>query len=253
MTFERVRPTETIELRGRKFAAEGTGMPYTTFLLDLDHTLFDSDTSEQVAFEQTLADVGVAEPGRHFDAYRSINRELWAAVESGHLSPQQVRTRRFERLVAEECIDGDPQQMAHDFVSGLGAHGELYEGALDVLDRLSRDASLALVTNGLSEVQRRRIERLGIEDYFDAVVISAEVGTAKPGKEIFNIVFDALDSPPKKSSVMVGDNLSSDIQGGANYGIATCWYNPGGQSAERTTHVVHEIANLQELLGFVAD
>ena len=228
-------------------------MPYTTFLLDLDHTLFDSDTSEQVAFEQTLLAVGVAEPGHHFDAYRSINRELWAAVEAGQFSPQQVRSRRFERLVAEQRIDGDPQQLAHDFVTGLGTHGELYEGARDVLERLSRDASLALVTNGLSEVQRRRIERLGIDEYFDAVVISAEVGVAKPGTEIFDIAFEALASPSKTSSVMVGDNLSSDIQGGANYGIATCWYNPRGQSAECATHVVHEIAELSELLDLVGD
>jgi YjjG family noncanonical pyrimidine nucleotidase len=228
-------------------------MPYTTFLLDLDHTLFDSETSEQLAFEQMLLAVGVAEPGRYFEAYRSINLELWAAVESGQFSPQQVRSLRFERLVAEQRIDGDPQQMAHDFVTGLGTHGELYAGARDVLEQLNQAASLALVTNGLSEVQRRRIERLGIDGYFDAVVISAEVGVAKPATEIFDIAFEALDSPPKTSSLMVGDRLSSDIQGGANYGIATCWYNPRGRPAERATHVVHEIAELGELLDFVAD
>jgi YjjG family noncanonical pyrimidine nucleotidase len=227
-------------------------MRYSTFLLDLDHTLFDSDTSEAAAFAQTMAVAGVDEPADYADAYRSINLELWAAVERGEMIPQQVRTRRFERLVEEHDIDADPLQLADEFVSGLGCNGELYEGARAVLEELSDTVSLALVTNGLSEVQRARIERLGINDFFDAVVISAEVGAAKPGTEIFDIVFDALDNPPKDASVMVGDNLSSDMQGGANYGIATCWYNPGGKSDKQGGQVVHEISGLEELLGFVA-
>lgn len=227
-------------------------MRYTTFLLDLDHTLFDSDASEATAFSQTMAAAGVAEPQRYSGAYRKINLELWAAVERGEITPQHVRTQRFERLVAEYDIDADPQQMAAEFVAGLGAHGDLYEGALEVIKRLSKQASLALVTNGLSEVQRARIERLGIVDYFDAIVISAEVGVAKPGTAIFDIVFDALGLPAKQSALMVGDNLTSDIQGGANYGIATCWYNPHRQVARDARQVVHEISHLSELGRFVS-
>ena len=110
---------------------------------------------------------------------------------------------------------------------------------------------MALVTNGLSEVQRARVDRLGIGEYFDAIVISAEVGVAKPGTEIFDIVFEALNFPSKESAVMVGDSLSSDMQGGTNYGIATCWYNPNGQSVQRADQLAHEIEDLTELLGVV--
>jgi len=227
-------------------------MQYSTYLLDLDHTLFDSDVSEDTAFAETLLAAGIEAPERYKAAYRTINLELWACVERHELSPQQVRTRRFERLVEIEGIDADPLQMADDFVAGLCANGELYEGAREVLEQLGQLVSLALVTNGLSEVQRARIERLGIDAYFDAVVISAEVGVAKPGPEIFDIAFQALGAPARSSAVMVGDNLSSDIEGGANYGIATCWYNPDGRSTERTDRVVHEIRKLEELLGFVA-
>lgn len=226
-------------------------MRYTTFLLDLDHTLFDSDTSEDAAFLGAMLAAGVAEPGRYKQIYQKINLELWADVERGELSPQQVRTLRFERLVDEQQLDADPLALADEFVSGLGANGDLYEGARDVLEALSQKVSLALVTNGLSEVQRARIERLGIDSYFDAVVISAEVGAAKPGTEIFDITFEALDSPARATAVMVGDNFSSDIQGGINYGIATCWYNPQGTSAQHDDAVSHEIADLRELLGLV--
>jgi HAD superfamily hydrolase (TIGR01549 family) len=185
-------------------------MRYKTFLLDLDHTLFDSDASEAMAFSRAMTAAGVSEPGRYAAAYRKINLELWAA-----------------------------------------AHGDLYDGTLEVLKRLSAQVSLAMVTNGLGEVQRSRIRRLGIDEYFDAIVISAEVGASKPGTAIFDIVFDALGFPAKESAVMVGDNLSSDIEGGANYGIATCWYNPGGRSSRQPGQPVHEIAALEELLGFV--
>ncbi|MFZ9053500.1 MAG: YjjG family noncanonical pyrimidine nucleotidase [Woeseiaceae bacterium] len=226
-------------------------MRYKTFLLDLDHTLFDSDASEAMAFSRAMTAAGVAEPGRYAAAYRKINLELWAAVERGEITPQGVRTHRFERLVAEYDLDADPDKMADDFVAGLGAHGDLYDGALEVLKRLSAEVSLAMVTNGLGEVQRSRIGRLGIDEYFDAIVISAEVGASKPGTAIFDIVFDALGFPAKETAVMVGDNLSSDIEGGANYGIATCWYNPGGRPSRQSGQPVHEIAALEELLGLV--
>ncbi len=222
-------------------------MSYSTFLLDLDHTLFDTDASEVAAFEQTMLAAGVQDAERYFSPYQKINLELWAAVERGEQSPNAIRTGRFERLVAEQGLDADPAQMADDFVAGLGAYGELYDGAHEVLQYLSVTASLAMVTNGLGEVQRTRIERLGLGEYFDAVAISAELGAAKPGAEIFDFVFESLGRPAKESAVMVGDNLSADIRGGINYGIATCWYNPHGRSSAGAAAGDHEIKNLKEL------
>ena len=226
-------------------------MHYTTLLLDLDHTLFDSDTSESAAFEQAMAIAGVVDPDPYADNYRTINLELWAAVERGEYTPQYVRTRRFERLVAEAGLDADPVLMADTFVAGLATTGELYSGAREVIDKLAGHATLAMVTNGLSEVQRARIERLAIAQYFDAIVISAEVGASKPGGAIFDIVFAELGFPAKQTALMVGDSLSSDIRGGTNYGIATCWYNPNGKTANASDRISHEIGRLDELLRLV--
>ncbi|MDA0705072.1 MAG: YjjG family noncanonical pyrimidine nucleotidase [Proteobacteria bacterium] len=227
-------------------------MPYTTILIDLDHTIFDSDTSETTAFQQTLLAAGIEDFARYAPAYREINLGLWAAVERHELTPQQVRILRFEQLVATQQLAADPIRMAEDYVLALGANGELYDGAREVLEALSRQALLALVTNGLSEVQRARIERLGIGDYFDAIAISAEIGAAKPGTKIFDIVFADLGKPARASAIMVGDNLSADIQGGANYGIASCWYNPHGRVAGPAVRPSHEIATLHELLALVS-
>lgn len=227
-------------------------MAYTTFLLDLDHTLFDTEASEVAAFKQTMLTAGFDQPERYLPMYQRINLKLWAAVERGEMSPHLVRTLRFERLVTEFDLDADPLRMADDFVAGLGAYGDLYEGARAVLEMLSSHAALAMVTNGLGEVQRSRIARLGLDEYFDAVAISAELGVAKPEAAIFDFVFESLGAPAPEAAVMVGDNLSADIAGGANYGISTCWYNPHARSAGAQHRIDHEIADLQELVGLVA-
>ncbi len=226
---------------------------YTTILFDLDHTLFDTEQSELRAFYQTMLAAGIVNPEQHIATYRSINSALWVQVERGEVTPQQVRTLRFERLVAELHLDLDPVSLADAFVIGLGANGGLYPGARELLAHLGEQHTLGLVTNGLGEVQRARLKRLKIEQYFDAVVISAEVGVAKPGTEIFDLVFAALGNPKKDDVVMIGDSLSSDIQGGTNYGISTCWYNPNKNEAGPNDQITHEIHSLRELHRFATD
>ncbi len=221
-------------------------MAYTTLLFDLDHTLFDFDASEEAAFSATLASAGVTSPNGHMGIFTEINVALWADVERGILTPNQVRTLRFEQLIERTGIDADPVAMADHYVHGLGAYGELYPGARGVLEELSPHATLALVSNGIGEVQRARIARLGLDRYFDTIVISGEVGTAKPGTRIFDIVFDRLDGPDKATVLMIGDSLSSDIAGGVNYGIDTCWYTPISVP-DTELPVTHRVTSLAEI------
>lgn len=215
---------------------------YSTVLFDLDHTLLDSDASEREAFATTLSGVGVGEPELLKATYDDINRTLWARVEAGEVDPDFVKVERFVQLVNAANLDADPEQMAHAFAEGLGNYGQLYEGARDVLERLLPDYRLALITNGLSAVQRRRLERLQLNAYFDTIVISAEVGHAKPATEIFDAVFDLLDWPKKSEVTIVGDSLTSDIAGGINYGIDTIWLDHSGQRTHPA--VTHHIANI---------
>ncbi|MEX1005078.1 MAG: YjjG family noncanonical pyrimidine nucleotidase [Acidimicrobiia bacterium] len=228
-------------------------MPYSTLLFDLDHTLFDSDASEAAAFDTTMRAVGFDEPFTHFEAYQRINLDLWAGVERGEVRPIDVRRVRFERLFAELKVDASVEEMAALFVHSLGANGDLYPGVIELLDRLKPHARLGLVTNGLSDVQRARLARLGIADRFDAVVISSEVGVTKPRREIFDIAFERLGAPATESALMIGDSLTSDIAGGANYGIATCWYNPQGRMRAPEDIVTHEIADLGDLIPIVTE
>ncbi len=226
---------------------------YSTLLFDLDHTLYDSDAAEAAAYTHTMGTVGLdeASAAAYFDRYVAINRELWHQVELGTIDPSEVRHRRFARFVDEVGIDADPVAMAETFVWGLGHCGEMYDGAIDVLEQLARRASLAMVTNGLSDVQRARIERFGLAEYFDAIVISSEVGMTKPRPDIFGVAFEQLGHPPKDGAVMVGDSLTSDIAGGRNYGIDTCWYNPHGNRAEPGSEPTHQVGRLDELLDLL--
>lgn len=198
---------------------------WTTILFDLDHTLLDSDASEARAFDVTLQSIGIDDPAVHLPAYRKLNTALWKRVERGELSPNDVKHIRWAQLLDHLGLDGDAHVMGQTFLDGLGAHGELYPGALDVLAACSV-ARLGLVTNGIGSVQRQRIDRLEIAHYFDGLAISGEVGVSKPDPAIFDhLGFGDLDPT---STLMIGDSLTSDIAAGNNAGFATCWFNRHG-------------------------
>ncbi len=225
-------------------------MRYTTLLFDLDHTLFDFDTSEDEAFTAALAGAGVKVGNGYHEQFVSINRALWRRVEAGELTPNDVRVVRFERLFDQVGVEADAPRVADDYLIGLGAYGGLYPGARDLLDELTDVASLALVSNGIGQVVRDKVKRLDLADYFDAIVISGEVGVAKPHSGFFDIAFERLDHPDKTATLMIGDSLPSDIRGGIDYGIDTCWYTP--DSGATPTHVpTYRVGNLSEIPAIV--
>lgn len=223
---------------------------YTALLFDLDHTLLDSDASEALAFAHALGDVGVDEPARYLPAYLAINRALWVQVERGEITPGFLRVERFARLVAATGIEASAEGLADAFVYGLGEFGELYAGVPAMLDALAAvpGVSLAIVTNGLSEVVRARVRRLALARYFPIIAVSSELGTAKPAPAIFEHALAGLGAA-KHAALIIGDSLSSDMQGGRNAGIATCWYNPRRQGASAL--VDHDIAGHDALLALV--
>lgn len=243
-------------------------MAYTTVLLDLDNTIFDFNQSEVGALHATMREFGIEPTPEVIGVYEPINRALWDAVERGEYQPDDVRYLRFERFAEALGRSLDPVAMGDHFVAGLGRHGELYPGAREVLAELANITTLAMATNGLGDVQREKIARLDLEQYFEVITISGEVGCAKPSVEFFDVIFDQLGEPKKTSTdetstdetstdktstIIVGDSHGSDMAGGRAYGIATCWYNPTGKPNTSGADVDHEIADLRELIGLVRD
>lgn len=229
-------------------------MTYQAYFFDFDHTLFDSDASEALAFEHALAAAGV-EPGPDlFATYKRINSGLWGEVESGRRTPTEVKTLRFAQLVDQADLDLDPLALAASFTTGMQESGELYPGALEILEQLRERGPVVMVTNAISEIQRRRIARLGVDSMFDAIIISSEVGVSKPAPGIFDHAFAALvdldrSEISRPSTLMVGDSLTSDMAGGLAGGLATCWFNPHGKTRDGSLALDHEIERLDQLLS----
>lgn len=227
-------------------------MVYRIVLLDLDHTLIDTDSSIRLAFADAMKVAETDEPGA-YETFTEINAALWKQVERQEITPQRVNLARFEQFAHELGLSASPADMATAFAAGMGEHGDLYGGARQLLDDLSAGAVLGLITNGLSGIQRRRIERLELAQYFTVVVISEEAGVAKPSPEIFDLALDQLASPARSEVLMVGDSLSSDIAGGSAADIDTCWYNPRGALVPTTGQPTHIISSLGELPAVVSN
>ncbi len=226
-------------------------MSYRWILFDADGTLFDFDRAEAEALAETWRQAGLASTPDVLSAYRRINGELWRELEHGEISQQRLRTTRFSRLLRELELDADPAQISAAYPRNLSRCTHLLDGAADLLSLLSGRLGLVLLTNGIPDVQRPRFERSGIVDYFSAVVISGEVGAAKPSPEIFDEAFRRIGDPAKQDVLMVGDSLSSDIRGGAAYGIDTCWFNPKQLPRDDECEILYEIQRLDELPGIL--
>lgn len=220
---------------------------YRWLLFDADGTLFDYDRAERVALEQALAEIGVALNPGHLAAYRRINQALWQRVESGEISPAEVKVRRFEQLLDTIGVAHSPAALSARYLECLASCSELVEDAAAALETLHTNYRLAILTNGLTVVQRGRLARSVIRHHVSEIIISEEIGAAKPARAFFDTAFARLGHPPKSEVLMVGDGWASDIEGAVNYGIDACWYNPGRKPRPTRLAITREVASLSEL------
>ena len=224
---------------------------YQWLLFDADGTLFDYDRAETVALSQSFQHIGAPFDPGWVAAYRRINLAQWQALERGETTPAVLKVRRFEPLLQTLGIDHDPADLSHIYLRCLADCSELVEGALEVLKALHGKYRAVIVTNGLRAVQRPRLARSAIAGCIADLIISEEIGAAKPAKEFFDTTFARIGHPPRQAVLMVGDNWSSDIQGAAQYGLDTCWFNPARQPRPASPPITREIASLHELLPWL--
>jgi 2-haloacid dehalogenase len=224
-------------------------MPYTWFLFDADGTLFDYDKAEPVALANTFAQFGYAFDPAYADAYRAINAQLWRDFELGRIEQARIKALRFAQLFAATGLTAPPDPVAFGarYLENLGNCTHLIAGAEHVIAVLGGMARLALITNGLQIVQRARLAQSPLGSAFAVVVISEEVGASKPHPGIFDVAFARMGQPPKDAVLMIGDSLTSDMRGGVDYGLDTCWFNPSGAPRPADLPITYEIRALDEL------
>jgi 2-haloacid dehalogenase len=225
-------------------------MTYKWLLFDMDGTLFDYDQAERNALTRAFEQMAIPYQEAYLPVYREINSQLWRDFERGAVDQATIRLRRFERLFESLEIQCDLPAFSASYLAHLGNSAFLMAEAEETVKSLWGRFNLAAITNGLMDVQRPRLAGSRLSGCFKVVIVSEEVGSAKPAPEIFDIAFEQMGHPAKNEVLIVGDSLTSDIAGGHGYGIDTCWFNPTGQPNDHTPGTF-EIRRLGELLRIV--
>lgn len=226
-------------------------MKYNTLLFDADDTLFDFRKSEAAALRQTLAALKIPFQPEYDPLYAACNQQVWQEFERGEVTSAELRVKRFRLFFEKIGQKHDPQAASPVYLQNLALGAYLLPGAETLISMLKPLCRLALVTNGIAQVQRSRLARSPLADCFTGgVYISEEIGAAKPAPAYFDAVFSAIGNPPRAGVLLIGDSLSSDMRGGLDYGIDTCWYNPRGAPASLpVTHQIRRLEELPALLG----
>lgn len=219
----------------------------TTILFDLDDTLLDFTKAEAIALRRALEEAGLPAGKDVLDRYHVINRRQWELLEEGLLTREQVLVRRFQLLFEELGVKADPKAVCEQYETYLAQGHWFVPGAPELLRVLAPRYELYLASNGASFVQRRRLESAGITGYFQGIFLSEEVGADKPQRAFFEACFASIPHFQKETALMVGDSLTSDIRGGKNAGIRTCWFAPQGQPPRPDIRPDYRICALEEL------
>ena len=218
-------------------------------LFDADHTLFDFDRSARISLQDTLGKHGLAYTEESIEEYFVINRACWRAYEEGKIDRGTLARRRFELFFAHIGVDGvDPLAFNAEYLSELPGHPYFLEGAPEVLEIVGQHFRMGIITNGLQEVQRPRLVKSGIDHFFEVIVVSGEIGLAKPDPAYFAYTHQQMNMPDKDRVLVVGDSLYSDMHGGITYGFRTCWYNPSGSPATEDVQPDHQVRSHAELI-----
>lgn len=223
-------------------------MKYEIVIFDADDTLFDFKKSERDAFKNAMLEFDIEyDENHHLKIYQEINTAIWKEFEKGLITQEKLKVERFKRLSDKLNANFDENEFAKSYMKHLANASFLFDESIELVEKLHKDFKLTIVTNGLTDVQSKRIRKSFIAKYFEDIVISEEIEVAKPDPRIFEHAVKNIKHTDKSKVLMVGDSLTSDIQGGINYGVDTCWYNPMKLENKTGIKPTYEISNLMEL------
>lgn len=220
---------------------------YKFLFLDMDDTILDFKKAEYVAIRKTLRETGMEPTDEVCARYSAINKSYWERLERKEVTRSQLQVGRFADLMAECGIQGNAKACADRYMENLGVGHYFLPGAEETLQTLSEKYELYLASNGNTETQISRIASAGIEKYFREIYISGVIGVNKPDKGFFEYGFARIPDFDPKQAMIVGDSLTSDILGGKNAGIATCWVNPDHKPARPDIQPDYQIESITQL------
>lgn len=198
---------------------------YEYLLFDLDNTLLDFNNVSVLAFEALMSKLNIKDFKSYYQIYYPINAKYWHYYEKQKISAHEVKYGRFQEFIEEAKLDIDSVSLANAYLDELVNHSFWIQGAQEFLNKVKESHQLAIISNGLSSAQHRRLEKHEMKSYFEHIFISEELGVSKPHKGFFEKVHDTMDIKDKSKVLVIGDNPKSDIKGARNFGYHSCWYN----------------------------
>lgn len=228
-------------------------MKYDYLLFDFDNTLVDFDLASKKSLWQSFEEFGIECTEDIYKVYKKVNGKCWAALEKKKITGEELRPKRFEQLFKKLDISPtSPEEFSVRYLENLVHKSLAYNGVHELLDQFKPNYKLGIITNGFKEVQRPRLKKLELNDFFDSIVVSDEIGVSKPHLEYFEYVENTFEEKFEKDRVLViGDSLNSDIGGGINFGVDTCWISHGRdlKGANKPTFIIRDVLKLTNILN----
>lgn len=212
-------------------------------MFDADDTLFHFDAFK--GLQQLFSHYDIVFTEQDYAEYEAINKPLWVDYQNGSITVDELKCQRF--TVWAERLNCSAEDLNSSFMIAMMSICTPIKGALTLLNALKEKVQLGIITNGFVSLQQERLERTGLKGYFDVLVTSEEVGFAKPHKAIFEHTLDLMGNPHPTQVLMVGDNPASDILGGINSGLHTCWFNQHQKEATEGIQAHYEVSSLEQL------
>ena len=227
-------------------------MKYPYLLFDADDTLFDFPKASSRAFSVMCAANGIPDTPEVYQLYHNINKALWRPFDRGEVTKDFVTHERYVRFLKALELDRDPDQCNRDYLAALGQSVFPLPYAEEVCRTLAnRGHHLYIVTNAVASVQRSRLALCTFGDVFAGAFISEKAGASKPDKAYYDYVRARVPEISPENTLVIGDSLTTDIQGANNAGLPCCWFNPRGAAAPPDLTIDYEIHDLRELLDIV--
>lgn len=224
---------------------------YKYLLFDADNTLLDFNTCEKHAFAETFVGFNLPFNDEIYGLYHVINDSIWKELEKGQIERDALKFERFRRLFEKIGIENiDCRELAKTYEKNLSEQYFEFEGAYELISELSEKYDLYIITNGTTCVQENRFKKSRLTPMLKNVFISEKMGVAKPDVEFFNKVFEFVGDFDRSKYLVIGDSLSSDIQGAVNSDLDCIWLNREGADGgdRQITYIVKSFSEIKALL-----
>lgn len=226
---------------------------YKYLLWDIDGTILDFESAEKAAIKTLFERFNLGEcSDEMIERYSKINRKYWQMLERGEMSKEKILVERFVEFFSKEGMNaGISDSFNREYQLALGDTIVFCDDAMDIIKEQKKKFEIVLVTNGTAVAQKKKLEKSGLQDIVSHIFISEIVGYEKPDINFFKKVISEVGINDLSDVLIIGDSLTSDIQGGYNAGIDTCWYNPKGIKNESSLSPTYIIQNLHDLDSIV--